>query len=63
MGVGRTMKMCLFFLVREGCFGWLDVKFSGFSWQFNGHFILEMNAKSGQMKAKCKEIQCNLVKI
>ena len=57
MGVGRTMKMSFFFLVREGCFGWLDVKFIGFSGQFNGHVILEMNAKSEKMKPKRKEIQ------
>ena len=40
------------FLVREGCFGWLGVKFIGFSWKSNGHFISEMNAKSWKMKLK-----------
>ena len=57
MGVGRTMKMSFFFWGREGCFGWFDVKFIGFSGQFNGHVILEMNAESEKIKAKGKEIQ------
>ena len=51
-GCGLHDENVFVFLVREGCFGWLDVKFIGFSGQFNGHFILEMNAKSGKMKPK-----------
>ena len=56
-GCGSHDENVFFFLVREGCFGWLDVKFIGFSGQFNGHVILEMNAESEKMKAKRKQIQ------
>ena len=56
-GYGSHDENVFLFLVREGCFGWLDVKFIGFSGQFNGHVILEMNAKSDKMKAKRKQIQ------
>ena len=52
-GYGSHDENVFLFLVREGCFGRLDVNFIGFSGQFNGHFIRnECKIRENETKMK-----------